>query len=216
MVADAPASYPLSRTSRVVLVVGGSVAVAAVVTKVISMWMFSGFAPAWMILPVALVPAGLATAWATSRLGRRVAFFVATLASLACLLVAWWSWVPEPAIFGALRAHQTADTAVAEHLLQTLPWGHCQPAARVDLGPLRPLGTWDSVCVYGPPHRPSSWTLDLEPSSKWGSRLFFVGDGHVGEGCVARITGSWWVSEPSRSTDMNDLCPRGFSYIPGG
>jgi hypothetical protein len=193
------------------------VAAAAAVTNVICMFMFSGFAPPWMILVVAAVPAGLAFAWALSRRRRSEAIAVGAIALVACLAVAAWSWVPEPALARAVEAHKAADTAVASRLMADLAPGVCRPASAVDLGPLSDAGHWSQVCRSGLATSHRLDALDFESSSTDQPDLRYAPSGpYAPGGCSYSFAPGWWIQQSSRSTDPNDICPRGFLYHGGG
>ena len=214
--ADAQISEPPGRVERALRAVGAPVILAAVATKVISVGLFSGYATVWAMAAVALVPAAAATAWAAWRHGRRIATVVGGLACIACLAVAAWSWVPEPAVFGQVRAHESADTAVAEREMTALPQGACRPVAGLDLGPLASVAPWSQVCVYGP-WRKAATSFVLHSDRPDLTLTYATWGPEAPGGCSARITGSWWVSVPSHVDDgVPGRCPHGFTYQPGG
>jgi hypothetical protein len=195
------------------------VVVAAVgITKLLTLWLFSGFAPMWMIAVAALVPAGLVLAWAVSWRRRPEAIALGAVALAACLAVAVWSWVPEPAYFGQVRAHLSADTAVAEHMDAALTSGQCRPTNQVELGPLASLGPWAHACIFRSPTNPNFWSFSLEPpqDSTGPSLTYSTAPGPHGGPCVAAIGGGWSTSTWANDGDPTKPCPHGYSFAGEG
>jgi hypothetical protein len=208
-----PRDFGSERDERVVFDVVVVIAAIAA-TKVISIWAFAGFAPEWMVLVIAVMPAGLAGAWTLHRAGRWHAIAVGVIALVACLAVAAWSWVPAPAYFAPVRDHEAAADAVAEHAFRIIPWGQCVDANTLDLGPLAALGPWSEACVWGPPSNRHLWSFSLNRArGSRAPRLTFSGGGaEAPDLCAARVAGDWWASLPPVLTAVVGNCPHGFGF----
>jgi hypothetical protein len=209
---EAVTAEPRGRGERIVYAFVLPIVLAAAATKVLAQWAFRGFAPAWVVFAVALVPAGLAVVWLLTReYARASRLIAAAFAIVACLAVAWWSWVPAPASFAPVRASQSADSAVAERLMTEIPRATCRPVSTVDLGPLAALGRWTQVCADGIWNAANNKLSLRRPD---GSALTYESDTRAWPGeCSAHIVGGWWVSQPADDRNVQQPCPHGFRYV---
>ncbi|MGZ6800980.1 MAG: hypothetical protein ACXVGR_14330 [Mycobacteriaceae bacterium] len=139
----------------------------------------------------------------------------AVVVTAACVLGAWLTWTPEPALFVGLRQQQAAANAVAENALAGTPRGTCRPASNGQLGPLDGFGPWSEVCAYAAPNLSAQGVNLKRPIGSDAPALVYVVAGGAGSGCIRHISGNWWALR-SRSADPSHPCPRQYTYIPAG
>ena len=187
-------------------------------------WMLSSnYLSGWWLVPLVLLPS--AAAVLVLRRNRRGPWLImdGLWIVAACVVAAVLAWSPEPAVFGAVRAHQASATSAAEALIASQTPGTCLPPDATTLGVLADFGPWDEVCVYGTADRSSGGVQLRRPAGSSAPGLVYssssgspTGVPTVSSGCVRRIEGKWWADQPPSATDWIHPCPRQFTFLPGG
>ena len=117
--------------------------------------------------------------------------FVGAGIAVACTLLAGWIWVPDPASFAFVRAHEAAATSSARQVMATMPNNTCRTPSPNDLGVLAEVGPWAQVCVHGPFNgHAESYDLVRPPGSSQPDLTYPRAAG----GCTWHITGGWYAS----------------------
>jgi len=201
--------------------VGTAVVLASAVSAAGSWWLSGNFSNPWWLLAFVALPAVLAALWSGQRDGRRAMVVTGVAAVAMCATTAWLAWLPEPAIFGALRAHESGATAAAHGAIGSKPNDTCVAPSATDLGPLAALGPWDKVCVYSYGAEPGSRSIDrVEYKRPAGSDALGLTYATTTPGepetCVHRVTGDWWAVRAADGQHPEKPCPNGFEYLASG
>jgi hypothetical protein len=211
---------PMRRSTQLVgrcLVASG---LAAGATAVIAWWMPRLWVPGWWLVPAVVVPALLAGAWAA--LGRPTSYrwTVVFVAFVACALVAWWVWVPEPHLYAVVRDHQASATQTAERVIAGAPESTCRVPTAADLGVLAAAAPWAKVCVARMIDGSFQVYALRRPAGFGGLDLTYAttrrGSTQAGpDSCYQRVAGNWVAHARENTSDPGDPCPYKFHFEGG-